>query len=255
MRREGWYVSRSDKEVERAIRDALLYDPRVFTFNPEVEVNKGVVILTGVVDNLKAKKAAEEDAKHTAGVWRVRNHLRVRPKTQPGDAQLARRVWDAISRDPFVERHDISVSVIHGKVYLYGTVDSFSERRVAEDLASRVKGVVEVENRLVVGDTLPDGGEKSDWEIKEDIQSELSWDPFVDSDEVTVTVSDGVVTLTGTVYNWTERAAGRQIEARLIEVVGEAVRLERRDGRQFVVPLNRLSDEDNAFTRDSQKPE
>jgi hypothetical protein len=55
--------------------------------------------------------------------------------------------------------------------------------------------------------------------------------------------------------NWTERATGRQIEAKLIEVVGEAVQLERRDGRQFIVPLNRLSNEDNAFARDSQKPE
>jgi osmotically-inducible protein OsmY len=207
MRRAGWYVSRSDEEIEKAVRDALLYDPRVFSFNPEVEVNDGVVILTGAVDNLKAKKAAEEDAKHTAGVWRVKNYLRVRPKTQPGDAQIARQVWDAFSRNPFVERRDISVSVINGKVHLYGTVDSFSERTIAEDLASRVKGVVAVENRLTVEDSLPEGKAKSDWEIKEDIESELSWDPFVDSDEVTVTVSDGVVTLTGTVYSWTERAA------------------------------------------------
>ncbi|MGD9042027.1 MAG: BON domain-containing protein, partial [Desulfobacteraceae bacterium] len=117
------------------------------------------------------------------------------------------QVWDAFSRNPFVERRDISVSVINGKVHLYGTVDSFSERTIAEDLASRVKGVVAVENRLTVEDSLPEGKAKSDWEIKEDIESELSWDPFVDSDEVTVTVSDGVVTLTGTVYSWTERAA------------------------------------------------
>lgn len=207
MRREGWYVSRSDKEIERAVRDALLYDPRVFSFSPEVEVKDGVVILSGVVDNLKAKKAAEMDAKHTAGVWRVKNYLRVRPKTQPSDVQIARRVWDAFSRNPFVERHEISVSVKNGKVHLYGTVDSLSERTIAEDLASRVKGVVEVENRIVVRDTVPGGGERSDWEIKKDIESELSWDPFVDSDEVTVNVRDGVVTLTGTVYSWTERAA------------------------------------------------
>ncbi|MGD9031351.1 MAG: BON domain-containing protein [Desulfobacteraceae bacterium] len=207
MRREGWYVSRFDKEIERAVRDALLYDPRIFSFNPEVEVKDGVVTLSGVVDNQKAKKAAEEDAKHTAGVWRVKNYMRVRPKIQPSDVQIARRVWDAFSRDTFVERHDISVSVINGTVHLYGTVDSLSERMAAEDLASRVKGVVEVENRVVVGHTVPDRGEKSDWEIKEDIESELSRDPFVDSDEVRVTVRDGVVTLTGTVYSWTEHAA------------------------------------------------
>jgi hypothetical protein len=36
-----------------------------------------VVTLTGTVDNLKAKRAAEQDAKNTVGVWRVTDLLKV----------------------------------------------------------------------------------------------------------------------------------------------------------------------------------
>jgi hypothetical protein len=54
---------------------------------------------------------------------------------------------------------------------------------------------------------------------------------------------------------WTEPATGRKIEARMIEIVDEVVRLERTDGREFVVPISRLSDEDKSFARESQKRE
>jgi hypothetical protein len=40
---------------------------------------------------------------------------------------------------------------------------------------------------------------KSDAEIYEDIHDQLFWSPFVDSDEVVVTVDDGIATLTGVV--------------------------------------------------------
>ena len=46
---------------------------------------------------------------------------------------------------------------------------------------------------------------KTDWEIKEDIDDELFWSPFVDSDDVSVSVDDGVAELTGTVDTWAER--------------------------------------------------
>ncbi len=48
--------------------------------------------------------------------------------------------------------------------------------------------------------------EKSDREIKQDIENELRQSPFVDSEKVAVTVKSGVATLTGTVDGWTEYA-------------------------------------------------
>jgi hypothetical protein len=45
---------------------------------------------------------------------------------------------------------------------------------------------------------------KSDNHIKDDIEDELWWSPYVDADEVTVRVEDGRATLTGTVDSWSE---------------------------------------------------
>ena len=48
---------------------------------------------------------------------------------------------------------------------------------------------------------------KSDSEIVSEIESELWWSPFVDSDQVEVSVDNGVATLTGSVDSWAERNA------------------------------------------------
>jgi osmotically-inducible protein OsmY len=204
MRKSGEYTYKEDLEIQKAVHDAFMYDPRVSSFHPAVEVKEGVVTLAGTVDNLKAKKAAEEDAKNTTGVWRVKNYLRVRPVSGPSDAEIAVNVKNALLADPYVDRYEIGVSVVNGKVYLTGTVDSAFARLRAEEVASGLEGVVEIVNNMRLQDTW---GWKTDWEIKEDIEDQLWWSPFVDSDQITVTVKDGVATLTGTVNSWQERGA------------------------------------------------
>jgi osmotically-inducible protein OsmY len=204
MHREPKDIQRSDEEIEQAVKDSFSRDPRIIAFNPIVDADNGVVSLTGIVDNLKAKKAAEEDAKNTMGVWRVKNYLKVRPRTLRKDTQLTKDVKMALTMDPVVEKYQVNVSVVNGKVHLSGWVDSFYERIQAESVASRVKGVVEVDNNLQVTSRWRSKTEKSDWEIRQDVRDELWWSPYVESDEVTVTVRDGVVTLTGTVDSWRE---------------------------------------------------
>jgi osmotically-inducible protein OsmY len=207
--RDNLYSNLSDKEVKKAVKAALSYDPRVWAFEVYISVSKGEVILTGVVDSFKAKRSAEEDAMDTVGVWIVDNLLRVRPSAfmteteieEWNDADLTKNVRKVLSRNPYLERSRITVSVHNGKVYLYGSVDSFFEKYEAEDSVSRVKGVVEVENNLKI-DKEP--AIKTDWEIKRDIERQLFWNPFVDSDDITVSVKDGVATLTGSVYTWYE---------------------------------------------------
>lgn len=51
---------------------------------------------------------------------------------------------------------------------------------------------------------------KTDTEIENSIESELWWSPFVDSDEVTVEVDDGVATLGGMVDTLGERQAATE---------------------------------------------
>jgi osmotically-inducible protein OsmY len=96
----------------------------------------------------------------------------------------------------------VGVSALNGKVYLDGRVNTSFERHRAEDVASRVKGVVVVENNL---DYEHVWTWKPDWEIRDDVQSQLFWSPFVDFEDITVTVEDGIVTLTGQVDSFQEK--------------------------------------------------
>lgn len=201
VRQEVKFGSKSDEALEKTVREAFLHDPRVFSFKPKVEVDDGIVILTGEVDNLKAKNAAEQDALNTLGVWMVRNYLNVRPNTSQTDDEIAQNVRNALLRDTITERLDVKVRVRNKKVYLNGTVDNYYERQCAEDVASRVFGVVAIKNNLNVEYTTTS---KSDWEIKHDIESEFFWSYFVDSDDISVSVENGVATLKGTVDSWQE---------------------------------------------------
>lgn len=199
MRRESAAVYKDDEQIEKAVKDALTEDPRVWPFDVKVKVQFAEATLTGTVDNLEAKRAAEQDGKNTVGVWRVKDYLRVRPNSAVSDSEIIANVTAALARDPYVDRYDIEVSALNGKAYLYGAVDSDFDKARAEDVASRVKGVIEVENLLDVREVQP---WKSDRAIKEDVQDQLDWDGLVDEAKVNVSVDDGVASLTGTVDTW-----------------------------------------------------
>ncbi len=227
--RKNKYQIKSEDEIEQAIEDALVYNPQVLSFNVEAEATGSLVTLRGNVRNLKAKRSAAQTARNTVGVTSVINRLKVRPEDELTDAEIASNVRDALLRDPLVDRYQIVVTADDGKVTLNGSVDTYFEKGTADDVASRAKGVTTVKNNLEVdyGDALtydpyldenyiydydwydyqPSYTFETDAEIKDDISDEMWWSPFVGEDEVTVSVENGVATLTGTVDSLSEQDA------------------------------------------------
>jgi osmotically-inducible protein OsmY len=228
------YAAKTGKEIKDAVKDALFYDPRVSSFKitPEIAYNGGTVILRGTVDNLKAKRAAAQDARNTVGVINVDNRIKVRPVEMLSDQKIENKIVSALKRDPWVESYEITVDVQNGVADLYGTVDSYFEKSQADVVASKVNGVIIVDNNLVVQNDYtpyvydpyvddnyiydygwyhysPTYPEKSDFRIKQDIKDELWWSPYVDLDDVTITVDKGEATLTGTVDSWMEYGAAQ----------------------------------------------
>jgi len=201
IRRKGHPGYKSDDEIKETLLLAYAYDPRVSVFNPAVDVRHGMVTLTGVVDNLKAKQAAEDVAKYTRGVLWVKNFLKVRPNNPIADDALTRKVEMAVHEDVFINRFLVSISVRDGVVVLRGSVESHFQKDQAEDAVSGVKGVIAVKNKLTVEETWI---WKPDTVIQREIESELWWSPFVDHDEITVKVKAGVATLSGVVDNYFE---------------------------------------------------
>ncbi len=223
--RKDKYVSKEDDDIKDAVLDAFMYDPRVYSFNPDVSVRNGVVTLTGVVDNLKAKRAAEQDAKSVVGVVNVNNYLKVRPEYIPEDEELADDVENALKKDPIIDKWDVDVTADNGVVYLYGAVNHYFEKQQAGEIASKTKGALAVENNLdVKGSGDPyfydyygwntyyppreidlSADFKTDREIKMDTEDQLWWSPYVNEDEVDVEVKNGKVILSGRVDTQREK--------------------------------------------------
>ena len=221
-RRKYKYVIKSDDEIRRAVQASFRNDPRVSPFSLDVTVEDGVARLSGTVGNLKAKAAAGQDARDTVGVVLVDNFLKVRPQI---NTDIEKNLRAALLWNPVLEGSQIEVAVINHAAYLSGAVDSVHQKDEAQDVAARTKGVVEVRNHLKVEPEFAISHYdwpyydyyygpyyefeyfgpqpiKSDEQIKKDITKAFFWSPFVDRDDITVTVHNGVATLTGKVNGW-----------------------------------------------------
>jgi osmotically-inducible protein OsmY len=112
------------------------------------------------------------------------------------DSDLVDGLNDELFWDPKVDNVAIAVSAKAGTVTLRGTVGSLREKREAKKAAQRVFGVLEVDNQLQVR-LMGDRG-RADADIRGDVLQALMLDGLVPR-TVDAKVSDGVVTLTGTV--------------------------------------------------------
>ncbi len=220
--REHKYVSRTDHEIAQAVHAAAVYDPRVASFDIRSKVDQGWVTLRGTVDNLKAKNAAEDIARHTVGVVGVTNRLKVRTIETRADEAIETEIKTALLNNPTTDSYEILVSVDDGRAVLSGMVDGPYEEAVAESVASKVRGVTHVRNFLMTPSEMPIRDYPWSWpdvwlaprptdeQIHSRIQDEFFWSPFVDGDDVSVEVQDAVATLHGTVQNWHEYRAAAE---------------------------------------------
>jgi osmotically-inducible protein OsmY len=112
------------------------------------------------------------------------------------DQELAEHVEHALDWEPSVDAGDVGVAVDGGVVTLRGTVRSYAEKGLAERVVLRVYGVKAVANDLNV--RLARGFERTDTEIAQAAVAALKWNALVPPGHVTVAVSDGWLTLGGT---------------------------------------------------------
>lgn len=196
----------TDQAITRAIHEALRQDPRVDGSSISVTVEIREAALSGTVENLRAKQAAEETAGNVVGVWNVENELQVRPVSRLSDEMIRSKIRRRFLFDSELAGEEITVTSESGKVGLYGSVADIYNRDRAEEVAASVEGVISIANNILVPPRERPAPE-SDWKIRRNVESELFWSPYVDSENVNVIVSEGTVTLTGAVDTQHERQA------------------------------------------------
>jgi osmotically-inducible protein OsmY len=195
-----------DETIKMRITQQLYWDSRVDASKISVTVEKGAVVLSGIVSSFPERKAAYEDTWAVPGVWSVDNRIEVAVSTEipiRGDGEIKANVKKILEWNPTLDASQIKVSVNSSNVVLEGVVDGYWKKVYAEDLAATVSGVLKVINNLAV---VP-SKRVVDENIAQDIIQALERNSGVDADSVGVKVENGLVTLTGTVENWGAKTA------------------------------------------------
>jgi osmotically-inducible protein OsmY len=126
------------------------------------------------------------------------------------DLSVKPEVEAELQWDPSVNAAGIRVAVKEGVVTLSGRISTLAEKYAAARAAARVDGVRVVANELEIG-LLP-ADQRSDEEIARAVANTLAWNTSIPIDSIKAQVSQGWVTLEGTVeWHYQREAAERAV--------------------------------------------
>lgn len=195
---------KTDPQIQQDVLNELKWDTRVAPNEVGVEVDNGIVTLTGTVSNYAKKLAAEQAAHNVLGVLDVANDLAVKlaSGSKPNDTDIAAAVRQALKWDVFVPEDRIQTTVSNGLVKLQGTLDYASQRHDAARAIQNLAGVCAIDNQIKVKHA-----DVSKPALKTAIHDALERRAKRDADKIQLEIDEGRVTLLGTVHSWTERQA------------------------------------------------
>jgi osmotically-inducible protein OsmY len=139
---------RSDTELAHQVVSVLRWHVLVPEDRVKARVEQGWVTLEGEVEWEFQRRMARRAVENLTGVLGVTNLVALEPRASALD--VSRRIKDALRRRAELDARMIEVEATGGAVTLHGTVQSWAERRQAEQAAWSTPGVTRVDDRLVV---------------------------------------------------------------------------------------------------------
>jgi osmotically-inducible protein OsmY len=193
-------VLKTDAVIYDDVIEELNWDPEISARDVGVEVDDGVVTLTGTVDSYAKKLAAERAVFRIEGVRAVANDISVKESGTSTDTDLALAAATAIESNSLVTSRQLEITVKNGKVTLAGEVDWAYERSAAVAAVRLLSGVRDVIDLIRVKPA-----PVSEDVVKAGIERALVRSAEIDANQIRVHADGGHVTLTGTVRSWLEK--------------------------------------------------
>lgn len=192
---------KTDKQLQEDVLAELAWEASVNAAHIGVEVDQGVVTLTGHVESFGEKWGAERAAKRVNGVRAVAIEMDVKVKDamKRTDADMALAAVNALQWLSTIPKNAIQVSVEHGTITLAGSVAWEYQREAAVSAVRGLLGVRGILNQIVVKPKV------NLTAVKNEIEAALKRRAALDAQEITVSVDGEVITLGGKVHSWAEK--------------------------------------------------
>jgi osmotically-inducible protein OsmY len=191
---------KTDMELQKDVLDEIVWEPSVAVPEIGVTVYDDVVTLTGSVDNLPAKWAAENAALRVSGVRAVVNDIEVKLTTdhRRADEDIALAACTALEWNVVLPKN-LQVVVDDGWMTLTGKMQWQFQKNAAEETVKKLTGVKGIINNIAVKP------HSTPVAVKEKIEAALQRRATIDAEGIRVKTEDGKVTLEGTVGSWAEK--------------------------------------------------
>lgn len=144
-----------DTVITTRVKSALLADPDIKSFDLKVETRKGLVQLSGFVNNQGQVDRAITATRGVQGVKDVEHHISLKDGGATvgnvvDDGIITAKVKSALLADPNVKSSDIAVVTRKGEVQISGFVDNQGQIDQAIAIARKVDGVTGVGNEMSI---------------------------------------------------------------------------------------------------------
>lgn len=199
-------MSTKDQETTKEVMAQIYYTGHGDPSKIRVFVENGSVTLKGTVPTILSRQVVYDAASGVRGVVSVDNQIRIESPSGDDiseDDTIMERVKNVIEWNPDLGGANIDFKVNNGVVTLEGSVDVFWKKLHAQELVSYIRGVVETINNLSVVPT----NRVKDEIIARQVRESLGRNALIETDEVSLKVENGLVTLYGNVKNWATKNA------------------------------------------------
>jgi len=192
---------KSDSQLQLDVMEELKWVPGVDHEEIGVSAKDGVITLSGAVSSYSAKLLAEQAARRVKGVRAIAEELQVRYPFQAksSDPEIAKRIADILEWDSLVPHDKINVTVENAVVHLRGDVEWHYQKDLAFKDASKISGVLRVDNWINVKPSV------STADVEQRIEQAFERQADLEAEKNTVRTDGRKIILEGTVSTWGKR--------------------------------------------------
>ncbi len=190
---------KSDSQIKLDVLAELKWDAEVDETKIGVAVTNGAITLTGHVPSYRQKMAAKRATKRVAGVLAVvdKTEVLLESEHHSTDEGLAERIANVLKWN-VAAPNSIKAEVRMGIVTLTGEVDWHYQRANILKNIEHVGDVIDVINFINIKPRV------TTTDVQQSIKSALQRHADVEAAKIAVVVSNGIVTLSGTVDSMAE---------------------------------------------------